>query len=262
MNVFDFTVSDLRFYEQYYFKSGSEVSFISKPRVHHGILYLRSCDIDVYLPSGEMIYAKSGDTLYLPSGSKYRSVFARVTDSPPSLLLNFDLRLDSQKYAFSDRVTLITSKDAGRIGEIFEQTREKQDSPFGLKAALYSVLEFWDAFESGDIKRDFLQNTVITPALSLLEQSPYLNVPISVLAEECHMSQSFFRKKFHEIMGVSPKDFCLEKRIEKACALLSSGEVNVSEVSLLLEFSSPSYFSRIFKQKTGFSPIDFIKGKG
>ena len=63
-------------------------------------------------------------------------------------------------------------------------------------------------------------------------------------------------------MGVTPKDFCLEKRIEKACALLSSGEVNVSEVSLLLEFSSPSYFSRIFKQKTGFSPIAFIKVRG
>ena len=41
----DFAVRNLQFFEQYYFHDGSEVNFLTKPRVHHGLLYLKACTI-------------------------------------------------------------------------------------------------------------------------------------------------------------------------------------------------------------------------
>ena len=103
----DFTVFDLKLYEQNYFKNGSKVSFLSKPRIHHGLLYVKACKIDVHLPDGTTIHAERGDILYLPRGSHYESVFSDVTGRVTTLLLNFHIENRGESLSFSDSVELI-----------------------------------------------------------------------------------------------------------------------------------------------------------
>ena len=254
----DFAVENLKFYEQFYFCNGSEVNFLTKPRVHHGLLYLKACTIDLQLPSGEVIRAQPGDLLYLPKGCHYRSVFSHVSGRVPTVLFNCDLKLAGKDFALADSILRITMKRVNALDAIVEKASVVKDAPFALKSCFYALLELWRE-ESTQGNVPARKHTLLAPAVEYLTAHADENVPVALLAQKCHLSESFFRKKFLEVYGVSPKTFILQKRLDRAKALLELGELNVNQVSELLGFSSPSYFSRIFHKKFGTPPVECLQ---
>lgn len=49
-------------------------------------------------------------------------------------------------------------------------------------------------------------------------------------------------------MGVTPIDLVKDMRVKRAIQLLDSGNYNISQVAYMSGFSSPQYFSRVFKE--------------
>jgi YesN/AraC family two-component response regulator len=74
-------------------------------------------------------------------------------------------------------------------------------------------------------------------------------------------SESQLYRKITELIGKSPSTFLKEYRLKKAVQLLKKNEANISEVSTLTGFNSPSYFSKCFKTKYCISPSDFVHSK-
>ena len=254
----DFTVLDLKFYEQNYFKNGSKVSFLSKPRIYHGLLYVKACKIDVHLPDGTTIHAERGDILYLPSGSHYESVFSDVTGRVTTLLLNFRIENRAESFSFSDSVELIRISKKEELGRLIDKMTAQRHSLPALKSCFYGIIELWCEEDRRSTRSRGADFSAIAPAVAYIEKHECECVSIAALADMCHLSQSFFRKRFKDIVGVSPKSFSLNRRLERARAMIESGDFTVSEVSALLGFSSPSYFSRIFSRKMRSCPVDFI----
>jgi AraC-like DNA-binding protein len=85
------------------------------------------------------------------------------------------------------------------------------------------------------------------------------NVNIESLATELHVGYSYFRQMFRKYTGISPTQYHLSLRIQKAKDLLVSTEQSFKEIAIDLGFESYFYFSRIFKDKTGKSPMEFRK---
>lgn len=79
------------------------------------------------------------------------------------------------------------------------------------------------------------------------------------LAAKCNMSEVYFRKLFTRHFGVSPKQYIIEMRIQKARQLLTEGAWSVSVISERCGFSNPYHFCRLFKQKTGTTPSEYRK---
>ncbi|HYH56503.1 MAG TPA: AraC family transcriptional regulator [Anseongella sp.] len=79
------------------------------------------------------------------------------------------------------------------------------------------------------------------------------------LAAELAMSYSLFRKTFKSLAGVSPGQYHLQKRVEKAQELLSTTLLSVEEIATFMGFESVYYFSRIFRIKSGISPTAYRK---
>ena len=255
----DFNIKDLQFYVQNYFKNGSEVNFLSKPRIHHGILYLRACNIDVYFPNGEMMQAKCGDLLYLPTGSQYRSVFKDVKGDVPTLLFNCEIEYEGEAFTLAKSVERIRFANTEEIKALFDKALSATESPLMLKSCFFGILELWRKEKMLSPHTRVKKYSVITPAIEYIEAHENEEISIETLAKICHLSPSFFRKKFSLIMGTSPKEFYLSRRMQRAKILLESGEFTVGEVSVLLGFSSPSYFSRIFYKKIGIHAVDCLK---
>ncbi len=61
---------------------------------------------------------------------------------------------------------------------------------------------------------------VIAPALTYINNHYMDNFTICDLADVCNMSQSHFRRVFHELMGIGPLEHLNRTRITKACSLL------------------------------------------
>ncbi|AMR30813.1 AraC family transcriptional regulator [Mucilaginibacter sp. PAMC 26640] len=78
-------------------------------------------------------------------------------------------------------------------------------------------------------------------------------------AQELNVGYSWFRKLFKNYTGLSPGQYYLQLKIEKAKELLSNSNVPVKEVSIVLNFESSFYFSTIFKEKSGLTPTEYRK---
>ncbi|MFR6640880.1 MAG: helix-turn-helix domain-containing protein [Christensenellales bacterium] len=67
-------------------------------------------------------------------------------------------------------------------------------------------------------------------------------------------SESSLRRRFYDRYGVSPVDYVIEYRLDRACDLLSARNATVAETAEKCGFSEPKYLSRIMKKRRGFSP--------
>ncbi|MBK0382897.1 AraC family transcriptional regulator [Pedobacter sp. SD-b] len=77
------------------------------------------------------------------------------------------------------------------------------------------------------------------------------------ITNELEVGYSWFRKVFKENTGISPGQYFIQLKIQKAKELLGNPQYAVKEVAYMLKFESPFYFSKLFKQKTGFTPLQF-----
>ena len=77
------------------------------------------------------------------------------------------------------------------------------------------------------------------------------------IADELQVGYSWFRKVFKESTGISPGQYFIQLKIQKAKELLGNSQYAIKEVAYILKFESPFYFSKLFKQKTGFTPLQF-----
>ena len=63
-----------------------------------------------------------------------------------------------------------------------------------------------------------------------------------------------FRRIFKEYAGVSPQQFLLRARLNKAAELLRSTRLSIKEIAYLSGWEDEYYFSRQFRQKFQMSP--------
>ena len=81
---------------------------------------------------------------------------------------------------------------------------------------------------------------------------------LQFILKEMKMGRQLFQNKLKSVTDLTIKSYINKIRITHACVLLSEGELNISEVAYKTGFSSPSYFSTVFKQVMGSSPKEYI----
>jgi len=84
-------------------------------------------------------------------------------------------------------------------------------------------------------------------------------VNLSSLAADHHVSYTWFRKAFKEVVGISPGQYLLNLKLEKTCKLLRETDLTIAEIAFSAGFMSEYHFSRIFKQKMKVTPSQFKK---
>lgn len=81
-------------------------------------------------------------------------------------------------------------------------------------------------------------------------------------AKMCNMSTCWFINNFKTYTGMTPQQYLTNIRLAKAKELLFSSSFNISEISSIVGYDNPFYFSRIFKKNTGLSPREYKDLKG
>lgn len=84
-------------------------------------------------------------------------------------------------------------------------------------------------------------------------------ISIENYAAKHNMSVSWFIRNFKEYTNATPAQYILSLRISNARTLLENTSYNVSEISNIVGYENPLYFSRIFKKQCGMSPSEFRK---
>ena len=80
---------------------------------------------------------------------------------------------------------------------------------------------------------------------------------VNEMAEATATSKSGLNRKMKSLVGLTPADFLREARIKRACMLLTTTDIPVSDIAYKCGFADPKYFGKCFKTSIGQSPSDY-----
>jgi AraC family transcriptional activator of pobA len=99
------------------------------------------------------------------------------------------------------------------------------------------------------LKDHFAQDTLINKGLPSVKS----------FAEQLHLSPNYLSDLLQKFTGKTTQEHIHLQLIDKAKVLLWSTGKSISEISYIIGFENPPHFTRLFKQKTGYSPSDYRK---
>jgi AraC family transcriptional regulator, arabinose operon regulatory protein len=102
--------------------------------------------------------------------------------------------------------------------------------------------------------REKAHHDAIWSAVRHIRENPADLFSIDALAARQGYSSDHFSRLFKQIVGQSPKEFCIHTRLQRAQTLLRESAMSIQEVASALGYSDMFFFSKQFKTHTGLSP--------
>lgn len=245
-------------------------SYLESPRPEDALLFFlpeeSGCAFTLRLDSGAVFHPRQGDIFYTPRGSR----FALQVDNPvhPNVNLPHGPRIVTNLC-----VKFLALDEAGqpsRLGEF---------SPIVPPAALAGQCElllrqlaslYWDVHGSQLLLQAKLYELIyllrqspgfagqrlmaLQPALEHIRRNLAGGLSIPRLAELCGMSEAAFYRAFRACVGLSPKQYWLQLRLDKARQLLTDDTLSVADIAFHLGFCDEAHFCKLFRRYTGFTP--------
>lgn len=198
----------------------------------------------------EDIIALSGDLVLIPAGTKHDSLY---TDEENTVaIIRFDLTADIlPKYLREP--SLIQMDNAV---EVFTKINNDlnsgiADNPIYYMFRIYELMWYLASNYERHLPHKFKK---LRPAIKEINEYYNLNHKVGYYADLCGMSESAFRRLFHEYTKMSPVEYRNRVRLHEAKNLLNSGAFYIAEVAEATGFSSLSFFCRSYKKMFGCSP--------
>lgn len=97
----------------------------------------------------------------------------------------------------------------------------------------------------------------IERAAAYFNENYNTKISIDDYAESLHISTNWFIHNFKQYAGMSPAQYILSLRMVNAQSLLERTTYNIKEISEIVGYENPLYFSRVFKKEIGKSPAQY-----
>lgn len=224
--------------------------------------------------------------LQVQAGKTYSGLYTRgdisITPAKTPLFARWDredhclqIRISSSFVQNIARETL--SADPDRLELIFEsKTRDQQIESIGMMM----LLELKQEGSGGKLCAESLSNVLAVhllrqystrkPQLKVyegglpkrqlwqivdyIEEHLSRNIGLADLAHLLDISQFHFSRLFKQSVGISPYQYLLQQRIERAKRLLKQTDQPITDIALLCGFNSHSHLSKRFRQATSTTP--------
>jgi AraC-like DNA-binding protein len=144
------------------------------------------------------------------------------------------------------------------LGEIEIMEEISADQRELLKVALLN-----SGFELMDDKRAVLIERIINVIIEMVHhKSEMIKINFSdFLSEKLDHDYTYLSNMFSEVKGITIQQFIIIHKVERIKELLMYDELNLTEISYLLNYSSVAHLSNQFKKITGLSPSHFKRLK-
>jgi|GEM_PF-1868850 AraC-type DNA-binding domain-containing proteins len=100
---------------------------------------------------------------------------------------------------------------------------------------------------------------VVRKCLELIQSMEFHDMGITELCHKLHVSESWLFKAFSSTLKMPPNKFIQMVRMKKAEQLMKSTSLSIKEISEMLGYSSPFYFSNVFKKFYKLSPKRYME---
>ncbi len=230
----------------------------------YGILFL----------GNELRAYSSGDCIVIPKSCPHRSQSApSTTASWKTLYIQMDMlgklmpshgfkfaNMSLHQFNLSQSQPMLLSIDT-ILQECHKRAPHWQSQVAGYLLLLLTFLERNKNVDTRLGGGNYGDRQPFAPALNFIAEHISDPLPIAELAKLCHLSEPHFRRLFKRTLGVSPKQYILQMRIELAKSMLADTRKTVLEIAYNCGFETISAFNRAFKLLTASAPLEWRKVK-
>ncbi len=103
------------------------------------------------------------------------------------------------------------------------------------------------------------ENQILNQAMEYITEHTREKITVPLLAKQCSISSVHLSLLFRRHLHISPAAYIMQVKLEESRQLILSGKGNMAQIASLLCFSSPQHYSKVFKQKYGYSPRAYAK---
>lgn len=233
---------------------------------------------------GRFAYAP-GESLIVPAGRKLKIDFPSATVENPTQCLAFVPAENLIQEAIYDFHQKTNAADAPLADEVnfsadlllrdqailqtinyllflFSENNEHRDLFINMttKELVIRILQskarrvFLSSFQKGENR--------MTHIARYIRENIGSPISIKELSKEANMSKSNFFYLFKNTFGVTPNEYIIRKKIERAKKVIrTSSSKSITQIAHELGYSDSSYFAKQFKSLTGYTPRQFEKLK-
>ena len=242
---------------------------------------------DIISVSGENeITIKEGEVLFHKPGISH-SHRADGKRAPNVFIISFECKNEAMRYFENKRMKLDKSL-LGFVFSIIEESKRTFDLPYSDPSLKKMKLNDTPALGGQQMIKNYLELLLISLMRSETEKENssavflmreqydelisdmvinymknHISESISVddVCSLLHYNRSYIYRQFKKTTGMSIMAYFTKLKISKAKELLRESDKSIVEISDMLSFDTPNYFSKVFKKAVGYTPSTYRKIK-
>lgn len=235
-------------------------------RMDYQILYVASGKAHFYFHGKEEIIEAGNMVIYRPhEEQKYYYYGVDQTEVYWVHFTGCDVKNIMRKYGIADDVhTIFTGTSLAYKNLFLKMISELQQCRSDYEEMLVHYLNelfiiLHRITEEKPKPKSIMLMQEMDDAVSYFQAHYNTTISIKDYAKSHNMSNSWFIQNFKEYTHYTPNQYILALRIHNAKALLQTSQYNVAEISNIVGYDNPLYFSRIFKKQCGVTPSEYRK---
>lgn len=171
------------------------------------------------------------------------------------------LRLNTSENSLLPKLTEDKFSELSPSFSLMAEYEKATDAPQQKKEflALFIIAALCENIDypSENVNNEGFELYYLMKTTEFLQNNYDKKVNLTELLKQANMSRSTFLRNFKKYYGVTPSEYLTQYRIKQAKAMLSGTDKNITTVAHDCGFFDCSHFIRIFRDKTGVSPLSF-----
>lgn len=119
------------------------------------------------------------------------------------------------------------------------------------------LLDFTRRVQESKVNKSELE--LIRVAQEFILRHLHFDVSLKDIADSVNLSENYFSALYKRETGESVSEFIQKNRVKEAASLLRFSDYSIAEIAEYLGFCSQSYFTKIFREYTGYTPGQYRK---
>lgn len=126
-----------------------------------------------------------------------------------------------------------------------------------LLQILSALIEEYSLFSAENESTLNARQNYLDYALTYMDEHLTEQIHISDIANEIGIDRSYLTNIFKRTLGLSPQEYLLQYRMNRACTLLQKPDLKISAIAHAVGYENSLSFSKIFRKYKGVSPSDY-----
>ena len=246
----------------------------------------------VYIDKGEMICTADEKRFVLKSGemtfhkpNEFHNLSGNSSTAPNVSIITFECKSRAMKH-FEGKIFRLSAEEKSMLSTLFseglscyqledernpllQKLKKVTPSPFGSSQMTKNLLEIFliklcrnTDVVTKEMRQSYVIGGVDVPynvkeILDYLQEHIYGKVTIGDLAKHLDKSESTIKQLFAQYRDGGIIRYYNGLKIKEARKLIREGNYNMTQISDMLQFDNPQYFSKCFKAVTNMTPSEY-----